>query len=398
LQAPKEQEPRCNNVKTLGEHGIQSLFHFTDGFESRVYQEKRALALDKISRDEDRCKVQLLELSHKLDTKKGLADFVRLSFCKKHPMMYIALKEKRISVPVVLEIKLEVVSRPGVLFCAINAAAKAAKASESPHVARFDVVKAPYQRAVDESLRPFYQGEVLVPDWIPPHLIKIPKVDAFANCLELRGRLPDSDLAECTSKGECGGLVKASEPKPHVLPTEVLSVGDEKSSHETFAAPKTSRRIREVPWASNLLTELKRERKERFFSLVDPHHVLQCAQFACDLDKDVAFISKRATSSVEKPVDGIAGRCQMPLSRSASCEDCIRLGSVYNCPKHMKQCHAPAWVACASPHCLRLLCWEHVICYCETGTVGRGGAAERERKRSESERDSERSRRTRKQN
>ena len=60
-------------------------------------------------------------------------------------MMYIALKEKRISVPVVLEIKLEVVSRPGVLFCGVNAAAKAAKASELPRVVGFDVVRATHR-------------------------------------------------------------------------------------------------------------------------------------------------------------------------------------------------------------------------------------------------------------
>src|SRR4051794_21254415 len=96
------------------------------------------------------------ELSHKLDTEKGLANFVRLSFSKKHPMMYVALREKRISVPVVLEIKLEVVSRPGVLFCGGNAAAKGAKASESPHVIRYDVVAADSQRAVDQRLRPSF--------------------------------------------------------------------------------------------------------------------------------------------------------------------------------------------------------------------------------------------------
>ena len=29
-QPRKGQEPRCNNAKTLRDHGIQSLFHFTD--------------------------------------------------------------------------------------------------------------------------------------------------------------------------------------------------------------------------------------------------------------------------------------------------------------------------------------------------------------------------------
>ena len=78
-------------------------------------------------------------------------------------MMYIALKEKRISVPVVLEVKLAVVSRPGVLFCEINAAARSATPSKSANVIRFDVLKASSLRALDQSLRPFYQGEVLVP-------------------------------------------------------------------------------------------------------------------------------------------------------------------------------------------------------------------------------------------
>src|SRR6185312_16660703 len=132
-----------------------------------------------------------------------------------------------------------VVFRPGVLFCGVNAASKASKASESPRVIRFDVVTAYSQHEVDQSLRPFFQGEVLIPDWIPPHLIKIPKVDIFTKSLELRGRLPDSNLALGASRGEREGLIKASEPKPRVSPFEALSAGNGKSSHETFAAPKS---------------------------------------------------------------------------------------------------------------------------------------------------------------
>ena len=108
------------------------------------------------------------------------------------------------------------------------------------------------------------------------HLIKIPKIDIFTHRLELRGRLSDSDLVG-TSRGECEGLIKAELPKPRVLPEkEVISAGNGKSGHETFAAPK--RRMRVVPWGSNLSTELQRERKERLFALVDPLHMLQCEQ------------------------------------------------------------------------------------------------------------------------
>ena len=101
------------------------------------------------------------ELSHRLDAKAGLADFVRLSFCKKHPMMYLALKDQRISRPVVLEIKLEVVSRPGVLFCAINAASRAAKASEDPGVIHFETVRGSSQRSVPLVRKCSFRGKFL---------------------------------------------------------------------------------------------------------------------------------------------------------------------------------------------------------------------------------------------
>ena len=356
LQTPKGPEPRCNNAKTLREHGILSLFHFTDASNLESIRENGLLTWKKLDEMKIKAKVNSSELSHKLDGSKGLANFVRLSFCKKHPMMYIALKEKRISVPVVLEIKLEVVSRPGVLFCGVNAAAKGAKASESPHVIRFDVVRAYSQHEVDQSLRAFFQGEVLVPDWIPPHLIKIPKTDVFTKSLELGGRLPDSRLAESASNGEHGGLFKAVQPKPRVI-----------------AAPKHLEKVRTVPWTSNLLTEFQRERKDRLFSLVPPH-VPVGVQFSYDLDEE--FREKNGEKHKkhrcpEEPFDGLVGGCQMPLSRSKSCQDCIHLDVQLNCPTHMKQCDAPAWIACESKECLRLLCWKHTVCYCVTRSVGR---------------------------
>jgi hypothetical protein len=388
------QEPPCksNNVRTLRDNGVQSLFHFTDVSNLQSISKNGLLTWKKLAELKVPAKMNSSELSHKLDSNKGLADFVRLSFCKKHPMMYIALKEKRISTAVVLEIKLETVSRPGVLFCAINAAAKAAKASANPRVVRFEVVKArSQQHVVDLKDRPFYQGEVLVPEWIPPHLIKIPNVDAFNRPLELRGRLPDSNLVECTLRGEMRGAglssstpcnnqkiaagAGSSTPEPRVLPIEVHSAGNGKSSHETFAAPKTLGRMREVPWASDLKTELQRERWEKLFSLVDPYHMLQCEQFSWSLDKVNAFLSNppKAKPEVEEKACG----CQMPLSRSASCDDCISLGGLVNCRAHMQLCTAPVFLACGN--CLRQLCWEHIGCYCVTKIVGNRGAAEREK-------------------
>ena len=109
--------------------------------------------------------------------------------------MYVALEKKRISRPVVLEIKLEVVSRPGVLFCDI-AASRGATVSLTPKW--FTLRLSKFKLTAEQRF------EVLVPGWIPPNLIKIPKVDAFVIPLELRGRLPDSNLVECTLRSEIG--------------------------------------------------------------------------------------------------------------------------------------------------------------------------------------------------
>ena len=82
--------------------------------------------------------------------------------------MHIALAEGRISVPMLLKIKLEVVTRPGVRFSDCNATRLDAR------VVRFDVVKKKNQFEGASTLQKFYQAEVLVPSPMPPHLIDFP--------------------------------------------------------------------------------------------------------------------------------------------------------------------------------------------------------------------------------
>ena len=364
-------QPSCVSVQVLRDHGIKSLFHFTDASNLESIRKCGLMTWKRLTELKIPARMNSSGLSHNLDASKGLADFVRLSFCKKHPMMYVSLKDKRIATPVVLEIKLEAVSRPGVLFCGINAAAKAAKVSPNPGVIRVDVVKAGSQRDVDQSLRPFYQGEVLVPEWIPPHLIRIPNVDAFNRHLELRGRLPDPNLVECTLKGQVE--VKASKPSstscnfypiaagagpstPEPHPIEVRSTGDGNGSYETFA-PKTLRKLPEVPRFSNLLTELRRERQEKLFSLVGDHTLLR-DQFKYRSETIVNWMSSKPPRR-ERSSDCVWG-CERPVTVSASCDDCRNFGALANCPSHMQPC---TWASC--DNCLRLLCWNHMrACYC----------------------------------
>jgi hypothetical protein len=182
---------------------------------------------------------------------------------------------------------------------------------------------------------------VLVPEWIPPHLIKIPKTDVFTKSLELRGRLPDSSLAKNAPKGEREGLIKASEPKPRVSPIGVLHAEYGKSSHETSAASRTLGKQRSVPWTSNLLTEFQREHKEKLSSLIPPH-VPMAIQFAYGMDEDFRQKSEekqRKQRAPEKLSGSEIGECQMPLKRCKSCQDCIHLDLKLNCPLHMVQCN-----------------------------------------------------------
>ena len=93
---------------------------------------------------------------------------------RQNPMHFKVLEEKRASNLVMLKVKLEVVSRPGVMFSDCNATRNEAVKSVNPDIVRFDIVKAKNQFQVSASLRHFYQAEVLVPSPIPPHLIVFP--------------------------------------------------------------------------------------------------------------------------------------------------------------------------------------------------------------------------------
>ena len=108
------------------------------------------------------------QASRDMDSAMGLQNYVRLSLNDKNPMLYIAVKEKRVTNPILLQIKLEAVSRPDVLFFDCNATRRGANRSPSAEVVHFEVVKAKSQFAVAPELKQYYQAEVLVPSSVRP--------------------------------------------------------------------------------------------------------------------------------------------------------------------------------------------------------------------------------------
>ena len=134
--------------------------------------------------------------SRAVDQQLGLEDFVRLSFNKENPMKYIAKSKGGISRPVVLQIKLEVVSKPGVLFFDCNATRRDAVQSSSPDVVHFEVVKAANQFAVAAELRRFYRAEILAPSPVPAHLIVFPDDTGPSACEKLKPKVLRTEKAK----------------------------------------------------------------------------------------------------------------------------------------------------------------------------------------------------------
>ena len=170
---PDPAEPVVANIVQLKQNGIIKLYHFTDVSNVDSIKKNGLMSASNLLKQEIKSTMNSSEGSRQMDASAGLENYVRLSFCTHNPMLFVALAEKRITKPVILEVSLQVVSRPGVLFSDCNATRKGCIVSTSPSVVRFDLVKKRYFE-VDESLKHFYQAEVLVPSPLEAHLITIP--------------------------------------------------------------------------------------------------------------------------------------------------------------------------------------------------------------------------------
>lgn len=112
-----------------------------------------------------------------MDWEKNLGNYVRLSFTKDHPMMYVAKNEGRITDPIILEINLSIANLAETLFSDRNATKREVRiipglgGAQNIH---FPTVLQPNQFCVPDEEKAFYQAEVLVLEKIPLELITIP--------------------------------------------------------------------------------------------------------------------------------------------------------------------------------------------------------------------------------
>ena len=164
----------AESYRLLLNHGVTKLYHFTDRSSLPSIQKNGLKSWVGLAREGIEGRKGSSALSRLLDQKKGLGDFVRLCFTPRHPMMYVALTERRLEEAVVLEVDLDVVLQSGTLYSDTNAASSRAVVSGDPSVIHFDVVSCSSLFEVPFGLRPFFQAEVLVPSLVAPSLIHFP--------------------------------------------------------------------------------------------------------------------------------------------------------------------------------------------------------------------------------
>lgn len=157
--------------RVLQQHGITKLYHFTDranlpsirangGLYSWYYCQQNNITIPKPGGS---------PTSWILDQRKGLQNFVRVSFVRDHPMLYIAQQDGRITSPVVLEISIEQIYKSATRYATQNAAKNGVTADAT--FERFNSIKFPLLRRryfdLSTEEKPFYQAEILVLEKIP---------------------------------------------------------------------------------------------------------------------------------------------------------------------------------------------------------------------------------------
>ena len=163
-------------LDVLSQHGITKLYHFTDrenlesiiangGLYSWRDAEDKGIVIKRPGGS---------MTSKSLDSRYHLERYVRTSFTRNHPMMYVAMNDGRIDNPVVLEIDVRVAAKAETQYADRNAAKNdVVFGKDLMHLKNihFDTVKQKNHFDLDDDERSFYQAEVMVKEFIPLDMI-----------------------------------------------------------------------------------------------------------------------------------------------------------------------------------------------------------------------------------
>lgn len=162
--------------KILDYYGISKLYHFTD--EENIESIKQSCGLlSAYCAKVNNVKINRFasdELSRNIDVSKGLDNYIRLSFIKEHPMLYVALKTGRIKSPYIIELSRELVYLESTMFANQNAAKTGVIIDGT--IENFKTINFPlfHESSYDlnSELKNYLQAEVLIKQNIPNKFIK----------------------------------------------------------------------------------------------------------------------------------------------------------------------------------------------------------------------------------
>ena len=157
----------------MQQNGIKTLYHFTDRSNIKSIKEHGGLYSWHYC---DRNNINIPfsggdTLSRDLDRRYNLQDFVRLSFCNDHPMMWRLQQNGRNLL--LLQVKIDVAYFEKTCFSDINATdSEHTHGSNLQDLKRIDfrAVKRNFVSRVDADFKT-HQAEVLVKTWIPKEYI-----------------------------------------------------------------------------------------------------------------------------------------------------------------------------------------------------------------------------------
>lgn len=232
-------------LQVLRNNGITTLYHFTDrdnlqsivdngGLLSWADCENKGIKIPKPGGD---------LTSRDLDCRRNHQHYVRVSFTKNHPMMYVAQREGRISNPIILEISIEVIAWEETLYADRNAVKSGANIGGSlGDLSRihFNTVKKANHFNLDDSEKEFYQAEVLVKNFIP--LSMVTNLNKYGITIPAPKPVTQS-VVQSTSKPVVQPVVK---PTTHTIPNNPIV---------KLHTPYTAQITRETPTAFIFLVD-----------------------------------------------------------------------------------------------------------------------------------------------
>lgn len=159
----------------LQQYNITALYHFTDKKNiSSIIEKKGLYSWEWFENNGFQIPVQGgNNLSKRLDQDRNLQNFVRVSFAKNTPMLYVSKQSGRIRDEIILEVSPEVIFLQPTLFSNLNATDRYAHIGNTLNdfqKIKFDVISKGGWSTEEE--KKFYQAEVLVKEHIPLKYIK----------------------------------------------------------------------------------------------------------------------------------------------------------------------------------------------------------------------------------